>query len=434
MSTFLKSTCIVLFALLLLFSCATVEKAPPSVKEAAVKETPAPEPDKPAPVASKPEPTPQVVAPTKKEAPILIAIPEGRPAGLSIEEEPNNTVEAANYIDFGKAVTLSINPKGDADWFRVFVQEQGYIQIQARDVPKGLGLDVKYYTYDEWDGTKTIRDWNRIPDGCFVTPGEYYICIHDDYNDAASDKAFPVRISFLPEIDEGEPNNDPQTATSVTLGQTVYPAIYPRGDQDWYTVEVKKQGYIRLISKEFPKSVGLEARFCTYDEWDGLTVIRNWSRLPEGCAVMPGVYHFCLGDDYNDAASDKAFPLLIDFIDEMDPAEHNNSPIDAQPFLPGETKTMAIYPTKDQDYYAVKLEKAGTISLQLQNAPRGIGLQISLLTPKDDNPSEYERIGGYKSMPTQYMLEAGRQYYIHFHDDFNDKSSLETFQVRMKLE
>ena len=445
MKKYLKSGCLVI-ALLVLFSCASVEEKPAPVAEVAVEEAPAPEPaptpaPAPAPAevveeAPKAEPAPEAepVPVVEKEPPVLVPIPEGRPAGVGEEIEPNDTAKTANYVDFGKPVTLSINPKGDNDWFRVFVQQQGYLQVQARDVPKRLGLEVKYYTYDEWDGTKVIRDWSSVPDGCFVTSGEYYLRLNDNYNDAASDQSFSVRIGFLPEIDEGEPNNDPKIATSVTLGQTVYPAIYPRGDKDWYTLEVKKQGYLRLTPRDVPKNIGLEARFCIYDEWDGLTVVRDWSSLPEGCAVMPGVYHICLGDNYNDAAAAKTFPMLIEFLDEMDPAEPNNRPDDAKSFLPGETKTLAIYPTGDHDYYAVKLDEAGTISLQTQNVPRGLGLEVSLLTPKDSNPSKYDRIDGYRSLPTQYNLEGGRQYYLQFLDNYNDRSSVDTFRVRMQLE
>ncbi|GAB1455991.1 hypothetical protein MASR2M48_12980 [Spirochaetota bacterium] len=161
-------------------------------------------------------------------------------------------------------------------------------------------------------------------------------------------------VFYLLRIDFERPNNDPKTATSVTLGQTVYPAIYPRGDQDWYTVEVKKQGYIRLIPRDIPKGIGLEARFCIYDEWDGLKVIRDWSKLPTGCPVQSGVYHFCIGDDWSGfGVVDKAFPMLIEFLDEMDLAEPNNVPKDAKAFLPGETKTMAVYPVGDLDYYSL---------------------------------------------------------------------------------
>ncbi|MDX9899425.1 MAG: hypothetical protein RBT62_10915 [Spirochaetia bacterium] len=432
----LNTVTVVSFTLHFLFSCASVEEVQTQapVKEVALVQTPAPETVKVVQETPKPEPSPAPVAVVEKGPAVLVPIPEGRPLGITEEIEANNTVQTANYVDLGKSFTLRINPKGDNDWFRVFVQQQGYLQVQAKDAPKGLGLDIKYCTYDEWDGTKVIRDWSRIPDGCFVMPGEYYLCLNDDWNDSASDQAFSLRIGFLPEIDLGEPNNDPKTATSVTLGQTVYPAIYPRGDQDWYTVEVKKQGYIRLIPRDIPKGIGLEARFCIYDEWDGLKVIRDWSKLPTGCPVQSGVYHFCIGDDWSDSGVDKAFPMLIEFLDEMDLAEPNNVPKDAKAFLPGETKTMAVYPVGDLDYYSLQLAKAGTISLQAQEVPRGIGLKVSLLTPKDDDPSKYERIDGHKDLPTQYMLEAGKQYYLEFSDNWNDGSSADAFKVRMSLE
>ncbi|GAB1455990.1 hypothetical protein MASR2M48_12970 [Spirochaetota bacterium] len=196
----LNTVTVVSFTLLFLFSCASVEEVQTQapVKEVALVQTPAPETVKVVQETPKPEPSPAPVAVVEKGPAVLVPIPEGRPLGITEEIEANNTVQTANYVDLGKSFTLRINPKGDNDWFRVFVQQQGYLQVQAKDAPKGLGLDIKYCTYDEWDGTKVIRDWSRIPDGCFVMPGEHYLCLNDDWNDSASDQAFSLRIGFLP--------------------------------------------------------------------------------------------------------------------------------------------------------------------------------------------------------------------------------------------
>lgn len=549
MKKYLRSSFIALVAVLLLFSCATVEEEPVKAEKSApvIEEEPAEEAPEP---EVEPEPEAESVVEEASEAePVTRG---DRPDGVSEELEPNNDPETANYADFGKPITMSINPKGDRDWFRVFVEKQGYIRVQAKDapkalglearfityndetdektevrswdrfpaacavepgeyyicigdnyndkaspetfqvlidfidemdeaeinnspetafkvepgttvrsaifptgdadwfkivvqkqgylqtlakdVPKALGLEVRYSTYDEWDGTTVIRNWQRVPDGCFVTPGEYYITLIDNYNDAESLQAFPFRIDFIEEIDAGEPNNKPEDATSVELGQTVQPAIYPQGDADWFKVKVEEKGYLRVTARDVPRSLGLQVRYCTYDEWDGVTVIRSWKSLPDGCPVEPGEYYICLIDNYNDAAADTSFSMRVEFLKEMDSAEPNDSPSSAKSFLPGEAKTMAIYPTGDHDYYAVELEEAGTITLQVQDVPRALGLQVSLLTPKDDNPSEYLRIDGYKRLPAEYSLDAGKQYYLQFLDNYNDASSTDTFRVKMDLE
>lgn len=346
--------------------------------------------------------------------------------------ETNDSPKTATRVSPGQALSPAIFPVGDADWFKIKVDQNGYLQVQARDVPGGLKPQVKFSTYDEWDGEKVIRNWRYLPDACAVTPGEFYICLIDDYNDAASPESFPLRIDLIPEMDLGEPNNSPKDAMEVKPGQTVNPAIFPTGDQDWFVISVEKRGYLQVTARDVPRDIKPQVRFITWDEWEGEKVVRNWRYLPDGCAVEPGKYYICLIDDYNDAFSPQTFPLRIEFLEEMDPAEPNDDFKQSKPFQPGETKTMTIYPTGDRDYYSVQLSQTSRIRLQAQDVPRNIGLEVSLWTPKAANPDELDRVEGYKKLPAEFNLEAGKEYFLLFIDDYNDASSPETFRVRME--
>ena len=99
------------------------------------------------------------------------------------DKEPNNSIDQAIAINLDEQFTIKINPKGDVDWFKVDVPEQGYLKVQANQVPEEIGLEIAFAKLQEWEGKKqkTIRGWHKLPDALFIEEaGTYYFVLQDD--------------------------------------------------------------------------------------------------------------------------------------------------------------------------------------------------------------------------------------------------------------
>ena len=258
---------------------------------------------------------------------IFISCAGGKGEG---DKEPNNEIDQANDITLSQPFSLTINPKGDMDWFKVNLAEQGYLKVQASQVPEEINLEIVFALYQEWEGEKEkrLRGWRRLPDALFISEaGTYYFVIKDDHDNASSGKPAQIKVDFLKEFDPTEPNNAPEQAKSVEIGTDLKIAVYPVLDQDWLKVKVEKQGYLIVKSKNVPEGITPEVKYFVFDEWADPKVktIRDWKRLPDACFVSEvGEYFILAHDNHDNEASETPYDLKIEFLDEMDQYEPND--------------------------------------------------------------------------------------------------------------
>ena len=355
--------------------------------------------------------------------------------GASKEKEPNNSIDQANEITLGKPFSIKITPLKDIDWFKVNLIEQGYLKVQASQVPEGLVLEVAFALFQEWEGKKEkwLRKWHKLPDALFIPKaGTYYFAILDDYNDRESKEPIQIKVDFIPEYDAGEPNNSPEVATTIEFGTTVKPVIFPTGDNDWYKVNVTKQGYILVKSKDVPEGIVPEIYYATYDEWakPKIQKIRGWHKLPDACAVTkPGEYYIPLIDDYNDRSSETPFSFLIDFLDEIDINEPNNDFKLAKSVSRGDTLKLAIFPQGDNDYYKLKIEAGNKIKFMAKDYA-GIVPEIRLYTLNEND--KLDVASNWKKLPAEVDVIPGTEYYLLIHDDYGDQGSQQVFEFRIE--
>ena len=176
---------------------------------------------------------------------------------------------------------------------------------------------MRYSIFDEWADpkVKTIRDWRKMPDACFVPKaGEYYILLHDDYSDKNSEKPFDLKIDFLDEMDQSEPNDDFKEAKTINRGDTLNLAIFPTGDNDYYKIKISKGDKIKFMAKGF-SNITPEIKLFVLDEKDinKLKGFSDWKKLPAEFDVESGQEYFVLvHDDYGDASSPKAFEIRVE--------------------------------------------------------------------------------------------------------------------------
>ncbi len=355
--------------------------------------------------------------------------------GTSKEKEPNNSIDQANEIALGKPFSIKISPVKDIDWFKVDLTEQGYLKVQASQIPEGLELEVGYALFQEWEGKKEkwLKKWHKLPDAIFIPEaGTYYFAIIDNYHDRESNEPIQIKVDFIPEYDAGEPNNSPEVATTLEFGTPIKPVIFPTGDTDWFKVNVTKQGYILVKSKDVPQGIIPEIYYAIYDEWANPKIqkLRNWHKLPDACAITePGEYYIYLHDDYNDRSSETPFNFLVEFLDEIDIYEPNNDFKTAKSVSRGDTLKLAIFPQGDNDYFKLNIETGNKIKFMAKDYA-GIVPEIRLYTLNEND--KLDVASSWKKLPAEVEVTPGIEYYLLLHDDYGDQGSQQVFEFKIE--
>jgi hypothetical protein len=357
--------------------------------------------------------------------------------GGGSDKEPNNSIEEAGEITLDESFPIKINPKGDVDWFKVELPEQGYLNVQAGECPEELNLEVAFALYKEWEGEKEerIRGWKRLPDAVSIPKGgTYYFAVKDDHDDASSQKAIQIKASFLKEFDPFEPNDKPEEAKLVEVGSVVKPVVYPKGDVDWLKVKIGGQGYLVLKTNNVPEGINPEASCFIFDEWADPKVkeIRGWKKFPNAC-VIPDSGEYCikLHDDYDDAASETPYDLKIEFLEEMDKNEPNDEFSNAKTIKRGDTLTLAIFPERDRDYYKIKTTEAKNLKFMAKGFSEIIP-EIKLMVINENNPNQLKEASKWKRLPADFEVEGNKEYFILIHDDYDDVGSPVAFQLMVE--
>ncbi len=231
--------------------------------------------------------------------------------------EPNDTPEDAAVVEPGEIINPAVYPKKDQDWFQVHVKEQGYLSVQSNHVPEGIKPEVLFAVYDPWAEPKKqeIRSWHGLPDACFVPDsGNYLIKLHDDYDDGCAESTFDLKVNFIKEMDQGEPNDHFEDAKMVSRGDTLDVAIFPQEDMDYFKLENTRAGELKIAAKGF-SGVVPEARLFIMDENnpEELEEVSNWKGLPATFETkVDETYFLLVHDDYDDQGSSTPFQLLIE--------------------------------------------------------------------------------------------------------------------------
>src|SRR5690625_3013645 len=109
--------------------------------------------------------------------------------GKSDIGEPNNSILEAGLLESGKTYTMKIDSVGDVDWYGLAVPEQGYVSVQAKQVPDNINLNVRFAHKQAWKTEKQqwITGWSKVPKTIPVRkPDTLYFAVIDDYNNESS--------------------------------------------------------------------------------------------------------------------------------------------------------------------------------------------------------------------------------------------------------
>lgn len=181
-----------------------------------------------------------------------VTLPADNPQNTEIE--PNGNFGEATLISAGSDITGNINPEGDYDWYRVYVNSPGILEISHTNIPATVTSEMWIYNFNKsqiGDRIATNPGDDNILTMTVNKQGFYYIKLADDNDAEFSTDNYTIRVDHTPVVDPNEPNNNYGTATY--LGQeTVEGYLFDHEDHDWYRVYVRTPGTLSLSLLDVP--------------------------------------------------------------------------------------------------------------------------------------------------------------------------------------
>ncbi len=345
--------------------------------------------------------------------------------------EPNDSYATARRIPPTGKRRLTVLPKGDADWFRLKVDQAGELRLAATEVPQTLDVSMRVYNSDR----AIIADWmvpprpggDTIAQVDLPAPGEYYVEIADSYNDQADIAHYTFETAFIPQADQYEPNNALGSATPVSTNSEFLFNILPRGDTDWFAMAIEAAGELAVSIDEGPPDLDLTFRVWNADR----QIVQDWisayakGGLTAGAADLskPGLYFIEVADAFNDQRSVLPATLQSHLTPAASAYEPNNSYGDAVG-LPVDTQWQdSIFPKADADFYLLDVPAAGEIAVTLGDVPKSLDLYFRLYDANNVASAWYGPASPGDDFTQQVPMPSGGQYRIEIADGYNDARS-----------
>jgi hypothetical protein len=163
--------------------------------------------------------------------------------------EPNDTIAQATAIESGRQIQSFIYKPGDLDYFRLAVPGASTIHIVCTQ-------PADYYlTMFDSTGARRLAggDFGGAGNDIAVSadvfqPGNYYIQVRGASSDDYSAQT-PYRLTASVRAagtDQNEPNDKPEQARLLQLGQSVEGFISSGSDQDWWTFDAPFLGKLKI--------------------------------------------------------------------------------------------------------------------------------------------------------------------------------------------
>jgi hypothetical protein len=347
--------------------------------------------------------------------------------------EPDNQASQARTIALDGEVEAAILPRGDADWYRFAIDRPGELSVTVEEVPENLDIAVRLHDAD----FKIVGDWVVPPRPGGVTqalfgiqrPGFYFLEVADSYNDARSVKPFRIKTAFAPSPDDYEPNDSFSTATLIPATGEHRLAIFPRGEADWFRVDIDDPGELTIAATGVPANLDLAFQVTDADK----NVILNWVAAPRPGGdvtgfvdlAQAGTYYIELRDSYNDQGAIGPIALKTRFIRAPDQYEPNDSPGLATDLRPGGEIAFNILPRNDADWFRVTVEEPGELAIAVDNGPENLDIHFRVMDA--DQRELLTWVPPYaKGGRTEGTVDlpAPGSYYIEVRDGANDDRSI----------
>lgn len=231
--------------------------------------------------------------------------------------EPNDGIGSARVLTPGGEVPFTILPRGDADWFRITVEQPGELAVSIDEGPQDLDIAYRVVNYDWSELAYWVPPYRKggLTEGFvdFPLPGTYFLEIRDGSNDGRSIEPATLKTVFTPTLASNEPNNAFGEATPVEISGETRAHILPRGDADWHVFYAPSAGELDVEIDEVAENLDVAFRVLDAERSE----IQYWISAPRPGGVTtgtipipaPGWYWMELRDGNNDERSTQPFKV-----------------------------------------------------------------------------------------------------------------------------
>ena len=235
--------------------------------------------------------------------------------------EPNESFGTAYSLGPGGEHDLqaTILPYRDADWYAVDLDSAGVLTVTLTNVPADIDLDFRTWTANRdllvnWFSAPAPGD-DTVGSIDIPEPGRYLIEVHDRNDDARSVEPYTLRTTIERSPDANEPNQELAAATPITMDVGIAGVIFPRGDVDWYRIEIAEPGDLYLLVTDVAPELDIVMRLFRADG----NAVADWLRpaaLGSDTSGMltladAGTYYLQVADNAYDARSLQPYTLVV---------------------------------------------------------------------------------------------------------------------------
>lgn len=283
-------------------------------------------------------------------------------------EPANDSAETPRLIQVGEISGCAIFPEGDVDHLRVECPRRGYLFVELAGPVEGFTLAAELI--DE-DGHKLGVNQARLEVGGPVT-----LAVRDRWGNFASMEPLPLRVTWFPETDAGEPNDGPEDAVELELAQWHEALMAPIGDEDYFRVPVDGTGYLSVEGFDWPENI--ELVWTLRDPQTGEPLQTRWP-----VAVEPGEYLVSVRERWNNRWSMEPFRFCLRFTPaaKITPREA----AEAVTMADGEVRRIRLMQPGEQDRLAVEVTGPSLVRVSAEAAGSGV-LVIRDATGREGNP------------------------------------------------
>lgn len=300
----------------------------------------------------------------------------------------NDTLAAAEELPLNTAVSGEISAKGDVDYYKITLPEDGTLQMgMTADWVSGFGESyrVAFYTAD---GTTVFQDDYVAENIQFPADGwkagVYYFSVKPEYDTYPPKSAYTLTANFTPKSQwatdssyELEPNGNFNTANPIALATPCKGVFSDSNDADCYTFSTEEAGKISVIL-ENPDQSTANCTVILYNEAQepvGKAALRNNSTsvtIPEQ-GFNAGTFYVQVKTDNtltNNWKYAEQYQLTVDFTPTGDTyeSEPNDTTANADTLPVNAPVTGKLVSVNDTDFYKVTLNSAAQFSLTLEHA------------------------------------------------------------------
>ncbi len=169
--------------------------------------------------------------------------------------EPNGRFREASTIKINVDNTGYLFARGDRDYFKFNIPQTGIVKVNVSTTDPLTRLQFRVLTdenhlYNNW----VVADENALEVELEreMFSGDYYLELAEYGDNYASMKPYKLNVSLSPSSDGFEENNRFSTAKQILLNTPYNAEIFPKGDRDYFKMNIKTPGELVIKIKPGP--------------------------------------------------------------------------------------------------------------------------------------------------------------------------------------